>query len=258
MVLIGLLLAALACIVLGVVTASAPWFIGSLVASVLAGYLLWRQRDQIGAAPASGAQRRPVTGAPRQSSLVTGTAFAGKLAGSTAAPELEVWVVDGKPNYHARTCAELSGERAEAVPLAQAAADGFIECPTCRPIASADAAEVWVVDGRPDYHLHKCERLTGLGAEPIPRGQAVADGFRACPDCRPDDPRAPIASAPAPERAGVADPGSTVWVIEGRPRYHLEDCLIIKGQDAAAMSIAQATEDGLMPCSMCEPNVTRI
>ncbi len=261
MLLIGLLLAALACIVVGVVTASGPWFIASLVASCAAGYVLWRQREAI-AAPATGPQQ-PVAAPPRQSALVTGTAFAGKLAtGPAAQRDLEVWVVDGKPNYHARSCAELSGEGAEAVALSQAAQDGFGECPACRPIASADAAEVWVVDGRPDYHLDNCEQLAGLDAETIPRGQAVGDGFRPCATCRPDDPRGPgTAAAPAaeaPARPGVADPASTVWVIDGRPRYHVEDCLIIKDQDAAPTSIAQASEDGLMPCSMCEPNVTRV
>jgi hypothetical protein len=45
-----------------------------------------------------------------------------------------------------------------------------------------------------------------------------------------------------------------VWVIDGRPRYHLEDCAIIKGQDAEPIPWEQATEDGFMPCSLCEPD----
>jgi hypothetical protein len=45
-----------------------------------------------------------------------------------------------------------------------------------------------------------------------------------------------------------------VWVIDGRPRYHLQDCAIIKGQDAEPIPYEQATEDGFMPCSLCEPN----
>jgi len=48
-----------------------------------------------------------------------------------------------------------------------------------------------------------------------------------------------------------------VWVIDGRPRYHLESCAIIQGQDAEPIPLAQATEDGFMPCSLCEPNVVR-
>jgi hypothetical protein len=48
-----------------------------------------------------------------------------------------------------------------------------------------------------------------------------------------------------------------VWVIDGRPRYHLEGCAIIKGQDAEPIPYEQATEDGFMPCSLCEPDVTQ-
>jgi hypothetical protein len=48
-----------------------------------------------------------------------------------------------------------------------------------------------------------------------------------------------------------------VWVIDGRPRYHLGDCAIIKGQDAEAIPYDQATEDGFMPCSLCEPQAAR-
>jgi hypothetical protein len=44
-----------------------------------------------------------------------------------------------------------------------------------------------------------------------------------------------------------------VWVIDGRPRYHLEGCAIIKGQDAEPIPYDQANEDGFMPCSLCEP-----
>jgi hypothetical protein len=46
-----------------------------------------------------------------------------------------------------------------------------------------------------------------------------------------------------------------VWVIDGRPRYHLATCAIIQGQDAEPIPFDQATEDGFMACSLCEPNV---
>jgi hypothetical protein len=46
-----------------------------------------------------------------------------------------------------------------------------------------------------------------------------------------------------------------VWVIDGRPRYHLATCAIIQGQDAEPIPYDQATEDGFMACSLCEPNV---
>lgn len=70
---------------------------------------------------------------------------------------------------------------------------------------------------------------------------AVADGAAAS-----------VGAAPAPEAADLE-----VWVIDGRPRYHLANCAIIKGQDAEPIPFSQATEDGFMPCSLCEPNAAR-
>jgi hypothetical protein len=48
-----------------------------------------------------------------------------------------------------------------------------------------------------------------------------------------------------------------VWVIDGRPRYHLRQCVIIQGQDAEPIPFDQAVEDGFMPCSLCEPQLER-
>ena len=57
---------------------------------------------------------------------------------------------------------------------------------------------------------------------------------------------------PVEEPAATPD---TVWVVDGRPRYHLGDCMIIKDQDAQEIPLAQASEDGFMACSMCQPAV---
>jgi hypothetical protein len=43
-----------------------------------------------------------------------------------------------------------------------------------------------------------------------------------------------------------------VWVVNGRPRYHAQDCLIIKGQKATSVPFEQAVDDGFMPCSLCQ------
>jgi hypothetical protein len=50
----------------------------------------------------------------------------------------------------------------------------------------------------------------------------------------------------------AADPD--VWVIDGRPRYHRRECEIIDGQDAEPVPLSQASEDGFIPCALCEPN----
>jgi hypothetical protein len=215
MALIGLLLAALVCIVLGVVFASGPWFIGSLVASAVAGYVLWRQREEIsgrggtgrgGAAPAKPAAPT----ATRQTSLVTGTAFAGKTTDAkprgraatadAATSDASVWVVDGQPQFHSETCGQVEGLDAEPIPFAQAVEDGFVECAFCHPVVAARVAQVWVVDGSPEYHVEDCSHLADVSAESIPRAQAVEDGFTPCPDCRPDGSAAAVPSS-EPEAA---------------------------------------------------------
>jgi hypothetical protein len=304
MVLIALLLAALVCLILGLVLASGPWLIGSLVASVVAGIVLWRQREQISSRAGSTGARSGATGkaaqpvaSTRQTSLVTGTAFAGKVSAAPAPPvaDVSVWVVDGQPEYHAENCAKIADGDSEPVPLAQAIEDGFRECPACTPVPGL-IAQVWVIDGRPDYHRKDCSRVSRGEAEEIPRAQAVQDGFSTCDLCNPDtvegdepatdepdaataDAAAPGAAAPDAAAPDAATPGGVpldqdtpgaavadaapaeptqVWVVDGRPRYHLETCMIIKDQDAEPIPLSQATEDGFMPCSMCEPNVTRV
>jgi hypothetical protein len=46
--------------------------------------------------------------------------------------------------------------------------------------------QVWVIDGRPRYHLAGCDFLLGRSGQPIPLSQAVEDGFTPCARCDPD------------------------------------------------------------------------
>ena len=62
----------------------------------------------------------------------------------------------------------------------------------------------------------------------------------------------------APSGAGGADVhgrlGASlrrVWVLDGRPRFHAQDCLIIKGQPAQPMPYDEAVAGGFQPCSLC-------
>jgi len=125
-ILLALLLVALICIVIGIVTATAPWFIASLVASAIAGFLLWRERNVVGAPGARAGASAPAT-APDIS------AGAADVAGAATADQ--VWVVDGRPRYHASGCVIIAGQPAEQVPLSQAQQDGFIACSLCTPSA---------------------------------------------------------------------------------------------------------------------------
>jgi hypothetical protein len=270
MVLIGLLLIALVCLALGLVLASAGWLIGSLAASAAAAWVLWRGRDRIVPATASSehadnpplapaTQHSVATSAPSRDAAVAETPAAADYArrradelsgvasqpavsaaatgGAGAAPatelvDVDVWVIDGRPNYHAAHCGVLLGADAETIPHSQAVEDGFTPCTLCDPDAhpervaqpaqggpAAAAAEptepgdlrqVWVVDGWPHYHAQGCARLTGATSEPIPFGQAVEDGFTPCPACQPAviEPAVQPEPVPAsePEPAAAAEP----------------------------------------------------
>jgi hypothetical protein len=60
------------------------------------------------------------------------------------------------------------------------------EADTDPPVRSRGDEPVWVIDGRPRYHLPSCTFLRGRGSEPIPLRQAVEDGFTPCALCDPD------------------------------------------------------------------------
>ena len=160
MVIIGLLLIALVCLALGVALQSSVWLVASLIATGGAGFLLYKLRD--------------VTAAPKR-----------------AAPAKDSGLDDAT---------SVTG-RTVATP---------IESDSASPDAAADTA---------------------------PAGDGSA----------PDEIAADSAGADA----------DAVWVIDGRPRYHLGNCAIIKGQDAEAIPFEQATQDGFMPCTLCEPHAGR-
>jgi hypothetical protein len=175
-VIIGLLLIALLCLVLGLITQGAVWLIASLIATGGAAYLLYKLRD--------------VIVAPK------GTSTRGFLL-----PELPDQV--GKAALVPRT-------------------------------AGVDASPPDALD-KPDLDAPRVD-----GAQPEPA--AVPDVHSAA---------RPASGQTAATASGGAN--DEVWVIDGRPRYHLGDCAIIKGQDAEPIPYEQATEDGFMPCSLCEP-----
>src|SRR3954469_19311057 len=158
MVLTVLLIVAAVTVVVGVVLASVPWLIVSLVASALAAFALVRSWGSL-SEKAARARRKKTDPA---------AAKGGAAGPAGTAPERpgQVWVVDGRPLFHRSGCAELTGLPGESIPLAQAVEDGFGPCPEGDPPmpapepaapavpavpASAGEPSVWVVDGRPEF-----------------------------------------------------------------------------------------------------------
>ena len=112
---------------------------------------------------------------------------------------------------------------------------------------------MWVVDGYPEYHHADCGELEGLEAEPIPYDQAVEDGFQPCVVCNPDIEFAgqPVAPVSAPVLAATI---RQVWVVDGYPEYHVEDCTDLVGLSPEPVPYDQAIEDGFEPCTVCTPD----
>ncbi|GIG90022.1 hypothetical protein [Plantactinospora endophytica] len=86
-------------------------------------------------------------------------------------------------------------EASVAAPAGQGEPDDDVPAdePAPQPVSEADAAlvaalldDVYVVDGRPRYHLPDCPHLSGRESEPIPVSEAVELGFTPCGRCEPD------------------------------------------------------------------------
>ena len=127
------------------------------------------------------------------------------------------------------------------------------------PTFSEPVREVFVADGYPHFHEEGCAELEGLIPIAIPFDQAIEDGFQPCPVCMLAGARvAPEVAepeAPEPDEAPDAEPevqDEQVYVVQGRPRFHRESCMIIKGRDVAPISYEQAIQEGYQPCSLCE------
>src|SRR5262245_50827335 len=68
----------------------------------------------------------------------------------------------------------------------------------------------------------------------------------------PDEPEEePVDAADA---AVVAHLSTRVYVIDGRPRYHLVQCLHLLGRDRESLPVREAVELGFTPCVQCRPD----
>ncbi|MEO8889417.1 MAG: hypothetical protein ABI301_05840, partial [Jatrophihabitantaceae bacterium] len=137
MVLIGLLLLALVCLALGLVLASPGWLIASLAVTAVAAYVMWTKRSELSTRTKAAAPARATAPTPVQSPVPVATAAAEH---ETVPADGDVWVIDGRPNYHRQSCARLVGTDAESIAFKQASEDGFTPCPDCSSIPVPVAA----------------------------------------------------------------------------------------------------------------------
>ena len=85
----------------------------------------------------------------------------------------------------------------------------------------------------------------------------AADAADAAADAGPAAPAAlRLAPAPATEPDGHSPDAGLVTVVRGVPRFHQEDCVLIRFMpqgDTQKMPVAEAREAGCTPCTACQP-----
>jgi hypothetical protein len=199
-----LLVAGLALLVLGLITGSTPLVVASIAASLLAAVaiLRYRRREQASSVVAS-SEPAGIPPAPAPEEAQDGPAArvrtAGRaptLASVSAEPAAEPVQVAVPPAHAAEPAhaepahAEPAhAEPAHAEPENRADTDTDpepAEADTDPPLRSRGDEPVWVIDGRPRYHLPGCAFLLGREPERVPLRQAVEDGFTPCAQCDPD------------------------------------------------------------------------
>ena len=239
MIIVGLLIVALVCLALGLILPSTAWLIASLIASVGAGYVLFRARTLIAGAHA-----------------VEGAGGGGASAATSAATSVLEREPAPEPETQPRRTRAQSRAEARAAKAAAAAelAESDVDEVETSDLPAADEAPTTLLEPvRADdtVEVSGAELLAGVSSD------STSDSTS---DSNSDSEHAGGSAEPAttepPQDVVEANEGD-VWVIDGRPRYHLATCAIIQGQDAEPIPFEQATEDGFMPCSLCEPNVVR-
>ena len=137
MLVVALLVAGLVCLCVGLLLSSTAWLIASLACSVLAGLVIYRNRDAFAFARPGRPKQAPRSGPAERRSVgkhaIDVDDAPVPAAAEPARPDPHVWVVDGRPRYHREHCQIIDEQDAEAIPLSQAAEDGFIPCSLCLP-----------------------------------------------------------------------------------------------------------------------------
>jgi len=133
-----LLVLSLGLLVIGVMTASASWIIGSLVVVGAAfAAILAARRHRPGKAVEDGDGLIKPTGARQEIAALARQLQDEHEVEQVAGPAVEparVWVIDGQPHYHRAGCSVLASAGAanpETIPLSQAQQDDFAPCSVC-------------------------------------------------------------------------------------------------------------------------------
>ena len=91
-----------------------------------------------------------------------------------------------------------------------------------------------------------------IGRAEVPTRRRIEDDLDPDSDesVPPDEP--PEQQVTKANAARVAKLGVDVLVIDGRPRYHVPECLHLLGRDYERLPVSEAVELGFTPCAQCE------
>lgn len=102
------------------------------------------------------------------------------------------------------------------------------------------------------------------GARPVASEQGSADAPSGAAVPAPAAAVAPPDDLPDPDVEDVevtdlllvVDLTDDVFVLDEHPRYHLADCVHLRGRTALPLPHDEARADGFTPCAVCEPDHT--
>ena len=234
---------------LGLVAGSNSYLVGSIVASLLAAITLivgsrqaGRRRTADVAEPAVADGVESSAGAAAADSPPADPLPVGSRSGDPLPGEAELAAVaaDSDPGAAVGSALEISLDPATVDEHPQAA-----EHPDAaeRPVDAAEAA-IPAQGAAADVN-----RTRGPNESTVDGG-GVDGGFG---DEEPMD-EPPTQRVSADDTARVAQLDDAVFVIDGRPRYHLERCSHLGGRDHEQLPVAEAVELGFTPCGRCEPD----
>jgi hypothetical protein len=265
-----LLVTALGCLIVGLMMSNTVWIVASLVASVIAVLGIRAARRRAEEAPARPTQSktelaRPISAREEIAALAAEAAAERTAALLAPAVEPEATV---EPETAAPNPAEV---------VAPAAMEPAVRPERVARVPGLGTRRLAAVSSPLDGDDEKPETVP----PPIRRqsrstrraGRAVAVADAAWHPDVPDTVPADLVSQPTTDKVAVGDddpvdepaPANTlaplrdkshanVWVIDGRPRYHLSSCGFLVGHEAEPIPLQQAIEDGFSPCSRCDPD----
>ena len=181
------------------------------------------------------------------------------------------------PRHDSGPLPELGGARRRAEPPAEPA-EPTEPAPPEGGLAteSDDLTEQWgaAPPADPAFGAAPAEPACGGSAEPTfggpPAASAGAPPAAEQPAAAPpdeqdewvgggvdeEDPKdePPIQRRPARVAAAVARLQNDVFVIDGRPRYHVAGCVHLLGRESEPLPVGEAVDLGFTPCGLCEPD----